>query len=558
MSNILTPQILWNNFDDSLDVNASVLQTKTEDSVVYESVNFFGRETSKGRVKVYGVFASDEKAPSSETVLIFPDSSDGIDEDILKLFVQRGFSAFMVDYRGEWDGAEYTTQYPEDIEYANIVKCGRYKDFVDESAYKTSWYEWVAVGIYARKYVLQRTGNEKIGIVGIRDGGEIAWKLAVARKFACVVSVCAAGWQAYAGISKFKSDEQKLDGERYRFIAGIDSQAYAPYVQCPIMLLCSTNDSRFDYDRAYDTFSRINPDYIVESVITYSVQCDSSIGMNSTRDMFLYLDKYLKNRQVFIPQPVELTVSVDSEESLIATAKFDKSGIVEESGVFLSEDCLDPSMRDWVLCDKTEKISEHENKVYLDIYEETTTLFLLCYARYTNGFTIWSKMAVKKISGTFKNSKGKCRVIYTGKNGTDGFYVAEPKALAVGGIFFTDSVMAPQLVKKAKGISGVYSERGLTTYRLNSPRFAPVKDNVLKVDVFCDETAEITFTVEDLSDNETYKYSQSVLGGVWQSLILESKLFKTVNGVQLADYAHNIRFCVSCDGNYAINNVMWL
>lgn len=558
MSNIITPQILWNDFDDSLDLNASVLQTKTADGVVYESVSFLGRETGKGRVKIYGVYASDENSPASETVLIFPDSSDGIDEDILNLFVKRGFSALMVDYRGEWDGAEFFTQYPEDIDYANIVRCGRYKDFVDVSAVKTSWYEWVAVGIYACKYAVQRSGNGNIGVVGIRDGGEIAWKLAVAQKVACIIPVCAAGWQAYAGVSKFKTEEQMLNDERYRFIAGIDSQAYAPYVQCPVMLLCSTNDPRFDYDRAYDTFSRINPDYISESVIAYSVQCDSSIGMNSTKDMFLYLDKYIKNRQVFIPQPVELTVSVDSEENLVANVKFDNSGIVEEFGTFLSEDCLDPSMRDWILCDKTEKISDFEHKIYLDIYEETTTLFLLCYAKYANGFTIWSKMAVKKISGTFKNSKGKCRVIYTGKNGTDGFYVAEPKALAIGGIFFTDSIMAPQLVEKAKGINGIYSERGLTTYRLNSPRYAPTKDNVLKIDVFCDETAEITFAIEDLNERETYKYSQSILGGVWQSLILESKLFKTVNGAPLADYAHNIRFCISCDGNYAINNVMWL
>ena len=78
------------------------------------------------------------------------------------------------------------------------------------------------------------------------------------------------------------------------------------------------------------------------------------------------------------------------------------------------------------------------------------------------------------------------------------------------------------------------------------------------IDVFCDETSEMTFVIEDSNEKEIYKYSQSILGGVWQSLIIESKLFKTVNGVQLSDYAHNIRFCITCEGNYAINNVMWL
>lgn len=558
MPNILTPTTLWNDFDDSSDLNSVVLREEIEDGIKYESVNFFGRETGEGRVQVYGVFASNANMPSTETVLIFPDSSDGVDKDVLKMFVQKGYSAFMVDYRGEWEGAEFHTVYPANISYANTVSCGRFKDFVDESADKTSWYEWVAVGIFARKYVVQRTGGEDIAVVGLRDGGEIAWKLAVAKKFSCIIPVCAAGWQAYLGISKFKSDEQKLDNERYRFIAGIDSQAYAPYVQCPVMLLCSTNDPRFDYDRAYDTFSRINSEYAAESVIAYSVECDSTIGMKSTADMFMYLVKYLKHRQVFIPQPVDVTVTVDEEQNLVATAKFDNLGVVEEFGMFFAEDCIDPSMRDWTLCDVTEKISDYEQKIFLNIYEETSTLFVLCYAKYTNGFTIWSKMAIKKISGRFKNTHGKCRVMYTSKNGIDGFSVADTRSVAVGGMFFTDSLMVPQVVQKAKDISGIYSEYGLTTYRINSPGYAPVRDNLLKVDVFCDETAEITFTLVDSNDGETYKYSQSILGGVWQSLILESKLFKTVNGVPLSDYAHNLRFCINCEGDYSINNLMWL
>lgn len=558
MSSIFTPLTLWNDFDDSPELNAEVSASKISDGIVFENVRMLGRETGQGRVNIFGVYAYSEEAPSGETVMIFPDSSDGIDEDIIKLFVGRGYSVLMIDYRGEWEGCENYTVYPENIEYANTVKCGRHKDFADETADKTSWYEWVAVGIFARKYIAERNGNENISVVGIRDGGEIAWKLAVAKKFSCIVSVCAAGWLAYSGVSKFKSDEHSLDSERYRFIAGIDSQAYAPYVKCPVLLLCSTNDPRLDYDRAYDTFSRINNEYLADSVIAYSVQCSSSISKNSTEDMFLFLDKFLKQRQVFIPQPVEVTVSVDAEQNLIAMAKFDNLGVVEKCGMYYAEDCIDPSIRDWTTCTQYEKISDTESKFYLNIFGDTSTLFVLCYAKYSNGFTIWSKMAIKKISGRFKNTRNKCRVLYTAKNGTAGFYIADPRSLALGGIFFTDNVMTPQIVTKAKGRSGIYSKRGLTTYRMNCPGFAPTNDNVLKIDVYCDETDEMTFTIQDFNDGETYKYSQSILGGVWQSLILESKMFKTVNGVPLSDFAHNLRFCITCDGQYAVNNLMWL
>ena len=559
MPQILTPTSLWNNFDDTLDVSAVTIGVKRSKGIKFERVNFLGRETGEGRVKVFGIFASSEASPAKETVIIFPDSLDSVDESVLRLFVEQGYSALMVDYRGEWENSDHFTVYPKNIEYANTVKCGRYKEFVDNSADVTSWYEWVAVGIYARKYVVERTGSENIAVLGIRDGGEIAWKLAAAKKFSCAIPVCAAGWLAYLGVSKYRSEEKQLDNERYRFIAGIDSQAYAPFVRCPMLLLCSTNDIRFDYDRAYDTFSRINPKYAPDSLITYSVQSDASIDGKSLEDMFMFLGKYLKGRQVFLPQNGDITVSVDDEQNLIATAKFDdNSGNIKNCGMFIAEDTIDSSIREWLPCKKPVKLSGNEFKTFLDIYKDTSTLFVLAYATYVNGFTAWSKIAVKKLSGRFKNTIDKCSVMFSAKNGTDGFIISDIRSVAIGGVFFTGDVALPQIVKKTKGIDGIYSEHGLTTYRLNSLRYAPSKDRVLKVDVFCDNTAEIAFTIEDIDEGEIYRYSQSVIGGVWQSLVLKSKFFKNVNGTPLSGFTHRVRLCVECNEQYAINNVMWL
>ena len=148
--------------------------------------------------------------------------------------------------------------------------------------------------------------------------------------------------------------------------------------------------------------------------------------------------------------------------------------------------------------------------------------------------------------------------MFSAKNGTDGFCISNIRAVAVGGIFFTGDVALPQIVRKAKGIDGVYSEHGLTTYRLNSLRYSSSRDKVLKIDAYCDNTAEMVFTIEDIDVGETYRYSQPVIGGVWQSLVLKSNYFKNVNGTPLAEYSHNVRLCVECDEKYAINNVMWL
>ncbi|MDE5789186.1 MAG: hypothetical protein K2H78_02090, partial [Clostridia bacterium] len=326
MSNILTPITLWKKFNDRLEVMPVTLGERVDDGIKFEYLNFSGRDTGMGRVTIYGVLATKEVNPAHECVLILRDSYDDIDEGLLAYFVKCGYSALCVDYGGERDGVERYTQYPSNVGYANVVKCGRYKDYVDFSAEQTCWYEWVAVGIYARKFLIERFSTQNIGLVGIRDGGEIAWKLAYAARFSCAVTISACGWKAYKGLEKCKGQEPEFDEERYRFVAGIDSQAYAPYIKCPMLMLCTTNDPAFDYDRAYDTFCRINPDFARSSSIAYSINCGSRIDVRSTSDMFMFLDGYVKNRHVFMPKPAEVSVFADEEGNLVAKVSSDSLG----------------------------------------------------------------------------------------------------------------------------------------------------------------------------------------------------------------------------------------
>lgn len=558
MPKILTPLSLWESFDSSFDLAPAVISSEErENGFIFERVNFFGRETGGGRVVIAACYAYDKKTSAAGTVIILPDSGDTIDEKTMELFVKQGYSALMVDYRGEWEGCDFYTRYPDNVSYANTVKSGRRYGFVDDSAAETCWYEWVATGICAKKYAMERSGNSEIAVVGIRDGGEIAWKLGVAEKFKCIIPICAAGWKAYSGVSKFLSFEPDLNEERYRYIAGIDSQAYAPYINCPVLMLCSTNDPAFDYDRAYDTFSRINPDYVSESAIAYSVHSNGCIGEKCTSDMFMFLDKNLKNRQVFIPKPAEVAIEVDADSNLTANVKFDDEGIVDSCGMYMAEDCVDSSLRDWTECPPKTKISPRDQQFYLNIYEKTSTVFALCYVKYINGFTVWSKISAKKLNGLFRNMKGKCKVIYSDKESKFAFNTSEPRKYSVGKIFLLDKTARPEVVEK-EGVKGLYAIGGLTSYKFNSPEFAPVPGNILKLDIFCDTSCKVYLTLVDGPTGEEYSEDLEIMGGVWQSVICESTLFKNRGGVSLANFLSVVKFTISCDVSYAINNIMWL
>ena len=557
MPNILTPISLWKNFNDGLEVMPVTLGERVDDGVKFEYLNFSGRDTGMGRVTVYGVLATKESAPSHECILIFNDSFDDIDEELLSYFVKKGYNALCVDYAGEHDGVERYTQYPNNVKYANAKNSGRYKDFVDFNAMQTCWYEWVAVGIYARKFLKEKFSTENIGLVGIRDGGEIVWKLAYAAQFSCAVTIGACGWKAYDGYDKFMGKEPQFNEERYRFVAGIDSQAYAPYVKCPMLLLCPTSDSSFNYDRAYDTFSRINPEFSRQSSIAYSINCATSIDILSTNDLFMFLDSYVKDRHVFMPKPADISVCVDDDGNLIAKVTCDSLGIVEKCGVYYAEDSFDYSTRAWSAAQLKRAVNSHECEFFLNVYEKTQALFVLCYTVYSNGFTVWSKLAIKKISGSFRNSRAKSKIIYSTKFGTECFSLADGKSSAVGGILLTDTDALPKVVTM-EGLKGIYSKCGLTTNRIKNPQFAPDKDSILKFDVCSEEDITFEVSLKNRADGNLYSVKLYILGGVWQSQTLKAKVFKNANGNSLMDYTACEAVTVNGSGNFALNNLIWL
>ena len=111
--------------------------------------------------------------------------------------------------------------------------------------------------------------------------------------------------------------------------------------------------------------------------------------------MFMFLDKFVKERQVFISKPAELAIGVDDESNLTAKVVLDGAGDVDEIGVYMAEDCKNPVLRDWMRA-RPKNHGDENREFYLDIYEKTSVLFAICYVTYSNGFTVWSKITVKK------------------------------------------------------------------------------------------------------------------------------------------------------------------
>ena len=165
-------------------------------------------------------------------------------------------------------------------------------------------------------------------------------------------------------------------------------------------------------------------------------------------------------------------------------------------------------------------------------------------------------MAVRKISGKFRNMQKRCRVMYSSKDGTDSLSIAD-RSMALGGAFLTSSAVLPQIVEEG-GLKGAYSPCGLMTFRSNVPRYSPDADAVLKLDIFCEEDCEVTFCMCDMNTGTLYYAVTRAAGGIWQSVLLEDKDFKSDQGIHISDFCGKLRFTVSCAVRFAVNNLMWL
>lgn len=558
---ILTPTTLWSDFDDGLPLQESVLGERTEGKVRLRTVRFAGRAVGDARVDIFARYAEPSEGDKFPALLILPDADRTVDDAAVLRFASLGYAVLMPDYRGSWRGAEGCTVYPEAIAYANLRESERHFDHADETAKETSWYEWVAAARYCIRYLRAQPAVGKIGVIGIRAGGDIAWQLAATcDDLACVIPVCAGGWRAYRGVNKYgDAPELKMDDERYRFIAGIESQSYAPYVRCPVLMLCSTNDELFDADRAFDTFSRIAPN--CDKTFYFAARYNGHVGNTGLNDLDLFIGKYLKGREVFIPAPAEVTIDEDGDGELVARIRFDRNGEVKYCEVYMAEDMCESAMRDWVRCEC--KGGSAEEQVFrLNAVRGAKRVFAYAKTKYSCGFAVSSKIAVKKLDKDYANSVEPCRILYSSRNGRDSFTVARfDRGDIMADCFLENSRPPVDLVEGPFGIRGVASEYGLKLFRINDPRYRPAENALIKFDIYAPQTTMVQISVRAEKNGKDIVYQCNLyLAGCesWTDHVLSAKDFKTDGNRPLASLHGAKYIAFYSEGRFCINNLLWL
>ena len=569
-SMILSAVALWKKFDTSSPLNPSEWgETKDEKTNGrYCHVTYSGNAVADGSVRIYAQFGKPAKEGKFPAVLLLPDVGKPLDRELVEYFVAKGYAVLMPDYTGKTvKDAENTmrTVYPPSLRYAGYDVLQGFAEFGDFPPEQTCWFQWVSVALYSIEYLKSRGDISSIGVVGVRTGGEIAWKVMLSPDVRCGVPINAAGWTSSAGIAKFGDDKDiNMSAQRHAYIAGVESQSYAPFVKCPVLMLCALRDARYDVDRAYDTFSRVG--YKEGNAITYSPDSGSCIGPRALEDLNLFLEKNLKGREIYIPDGLNVSLKEEGGQ-LIVNVEGDEEGLLEEVGVFYAEADVHTksAYREWQQIYRAEGRSVKDGKFSCSVkpYAGATAAFAYAYARYINGFQITSRITAKKFPQADATAI-KNRMLYAG-DGLDCFGVFDFEEYSLSGIFLEGEAL-PKIVKGYGGISGAYSVGGIKTYKISSPQFIPEENALLEFDVHFKKDGELFVSVDTANVAEgfvRYTCVQPVKGGgKWKRIVLRAADFKNEEtAMALPSFADGKSLSFVCeeeDTEFAVTNIIWL
>lgn len=560
---------LWKKFNTHSPLDPYEWGDEVRGNCAFSHLLYSGRRVADGEVRIYARFGKPLGEGKFPAVLFLPDAGQTYDEELMEYFIDQGYAVLVPDYSGKMstDSADtLRTAYPPSLSYGKYETArGLYDLDGGVEPDETSWFEWTYVALYSLAYLKSRKDIEGVGVIGVRKGGEIAWQTMLSPDVKCGIPINAAGWRSFLNVAKFGvNTAHHLSDDRHRYIAAVEAQSYAPYVKCPVLMLCAMRDHEFDCDRAYDTYSRIGTPE--GNALSYSLDTGACIGPNSLTDMALFLERNLKGREIYVPDTLNVSVQQNGDE-LEIEVDCDKEGILEEAGVFYAEADIKTrsTYRDWhcVFSAPGRKVKDGVLTCKVKPFEGADAAYVYAYAKYINGFRVMSKIVCKRLANPNPRAV-RSHHLFSGKD-IDCFGIANYEASAIGGIFL-DKEAIPKTSIGYGDIGGAYSVGGIRTYKISSPRYVPEENSMLEFDAYTKQTQTLRVSIE-VADVETEeeRYTCEVEvkgGGKWKRIILQADDFKGEKcGYTLENFSLGSALVFDCAGEeqeFSVTNIIWL
>lgn len=553
---IISPIMLWQDYNPTRQpLEVTILNMEVRGNLLIKEVVFTAETVADGKIRAYAKLIlqrGEEKAP---TFLYIPSALEPVEKGVFSEEIfKKGYNMVVIDFGGEAEGKTYFTTYPDSLAYCN---CAKNKDniFKPTIAENSPWYTWMKVIRRAVTLVCeeQNVDREKIILLGITEGAQLAWSVAgIDGRIKAVIPVGASGYVEYFNKPKYAPDSViELTDTLECWLAGISTQAYARMVMCPVLYLTGTNSVFSDIDRVNDLFALVPSKY---KYLHFSPNTNQNISLAGFQSAMVWLEYFLNGRGKEVVSP-KLDTYV-SEGKLYASVKSINN--YDKAEVYYATDEIYPAFRSWHLADGLMKVGDDECIVPISPYKETANLFVFATVTYANGISLSTQeiaLNLKNLNITeFKsNLKTKSRFIYNSDMLTSTMSVETQYPIVDQSLMY--------MGKGASDIVGLGITKGkLCIYNIEPPEDRTDGTWIIQMDIYSEVAKDIVINAyTDEKGIVQYHHTISLLGSQkWQRVNLTCADFKTDDMRQLKDWSHVKKMKIINANNVLFNKMLWL
>lgn len=538
----------WQKIKLQGDFNESIITEKEEEDVLYKTLYIDGPKTDDGVVRIYLTTAS--KKGNKGTILIVSDLGMPVDYSALKYVADRGFNAVTFDCSGYGYGSHYTI-YPESISFANYKEGKDIIYSVEQDYTKQPWYYYGLDAKYVVKYIKEILQSEKIGVIGVKRAGKLAWLLS---SFDEDVDVCCSlfdgGFSHH--LKSITSNDENYIEQRDGYLMMYSTTLYMQNINTPFLYLGSTNNNNGCMDKIFECLNRINQPDFRYNFVKNSI---NTLNNKSLLTLNSFFTKYMNQTDDYVFKKPKLHCEIVGNELV---AKLDLDHGVNYTKLALCY-CYDEKIsthRNW-----KEVLFDEEGSLTLKL-QDFSRIYMFATATSDNGFTFSSQFKSIDISNVEEKEKyigG--RVIYCNDMGFDTFTVYNTGKPNFSNIFLPIRTLSME--KGPNDIVGIKSNKhALITYKLLSNNFVPKLNNFLRLDIHSPKATTLdVYLIKNLGCLDEKIFSQSVElfgGNIWQKVILMLDNFKSDDGSTLREWQDINAICFDGDSSLLYNNFIWV
>ncbi len=517
---LLSPQMLWENFDPKAEPLDKQSYKKTEtDGITTEELYFTGRTLESGaKSRVFAVVCYKSTRSSKPALLVINEPSKPIDIEELQYWAKQGFIAMAVDMRGFVEKGRHTV-YPNQLYYANSLDCK--DDFaVIDTAKETKWYEYAVNNMRAvtlleeQKYVKgisvitlgtgSRVGMMVLAMDGrVQNGAIVFGNLLDQYPFTHPQKYTDLQLLAMENVSMVDKQLHKKEHEQI-WEMGIGPQSYLSLIKVPVYIVCGGNSVNVQIGTLSKSFARINKQsklLILPDVFDYL-----------PNHVTTSIAKWFKGKSSEAEMKLQVVDNNDGNLTVQVTTNCDPTDIELWY-------CRDKNKKGkhWVVAPL---VATEQDNVYqgrLDLYENNCQLYALAVA---NGEVPVSTPLLEISTANQYTLCHRKPLIYSGE---EDFRFVPVNVVS-------DKWHGNEIeLYKCKGYMGITGQKGscFATFALSDSSNVST-GGVLAFDICCDVKQQFTIVaIVNLGEqNQSYFAHVNLVGnGRWQRVILNSNDF---------------------------------